>query len=279
MIVMLIIENRKMKKHLLLSVCSEKLANDIAIHNDIEEDVLETVLLEINDLILSPKKLQTLDEFRKMLCILSCNNLIRIIHNQTPKQIVNDSLSNLLDTFGSNHKDEIHKLFRGIDSKTYRTFVVTYQDNNRIVCSSIIVEHQFKSSNGKIVITWELLWICCSDKKKGFGSKTWKDITNLAAMRRIDGILVPSTNKALPFWLKRNSKECAINKTIIAQEIRKEEKLLIQSNGYKVSESPCTNIVNLYRESKIKPFRGSPYRWMPDEANHLWFIPSKKAIF
>ncbi len=129
---MLIIENRKMKKHLLLSVCSEKLANDIAIHNDIEENVLETVLLEINDLILSPKKLQTLDEFRKMLCILSCNNLIRIIHNQTPKQIVNDSLSNLLDTFGSNHKDEIHKLFRGIDSKTYRTFVVTCQDNNRI---------------------------------------------------------------------------------------------------------------------------------------------------
>ena len=55
MIVMLIIENRKMKKHLLLSVCSEKLANDIAIHNDIEENVLETVLLEINDLILSPK--------------------------------------------------------------------------------------------------------------------------------------------------------------------------------------------------------------------------------
>ena len=54
--------------------------------------------------------------------------------------------------------------------------------------------------------------------------------------------------------------------------------LLIESNGYKISESPCRNVVNLYRESAIKPFRGSPYRWMPDEANHLWFIPKKKAI-
>jgi hypothetical protein len=72
--------------------------------------------------------------------------------------------------------------------------------------------------------------------------------------------------------------KCPINKTIIAQEIRNEEKKLIESNNNKISGSPCPNIKNLYIDSGRIQFRGIPYRWSPNQANHVWFFPKKKSI-
>jgi len=263
-----------MGKLLVLSIYTEQVANEISLTGNYNKSLIEGVLNEIIILLKSDKKMQSIDEFRKILSILSMGG---IVHNSTPRYIINDAYKILINSFGKNNKVDIDVVFKGISyNQNYRSFIIVFLKDHMVYASGIVVEHQLKAKN-KRTNTWELQWVSCSQKNKGYGSKIWKSLTYLASQRHIDGILVPSTQKALPFWLKQNSELCPINKTILVDSDSKDTIAIVKKFGYKIRNHPCKKLSTLYSTNKlnIDMFKANPYKWSLKDTIHIWFLPKQ----
>lgn len=262
-------------KKLLLSIYAEQIANDISLNSNYNKPLTLNVMNEILHLIKSEKKMQSVDEFRKILSILSWGS---ILHNSTPKYIIKEAYIILMNSFGKNNKEYLDIVFEGNSyNNNYRSFIIVLLENNTVCAACIVIEHQLKKSNKKKVITWEAQFLSSLQPNKGYGSKIWNLLTDLASKRNnIDAILVPSTKKALSFWLKQNSKNCPIHNTILIDDdslnINKLEK-------YTIKKQPCDKLYNLYSVSKsnISNFK-SPYKWCVRDTIHIWFLPKKKPL-
>jgi len=261
-------------KKLLLSVYAEKIAIDISLNNNYTKPLPKNVVNEILYLLKSEKKMQSIDEFRKILSILSFG---KIINNSTPEYIINEAYQILINSFGKNNKDYLDIIFKGkLYNNYYRSFIIVLLENNTVCATSIIIEHELKKKNKKNVITWEVQFFSSLKYKKGYGSKLWNLITNLASKRNIDAILVPSTKKALSFWLKQNSIICPIYNTIL---INNDSLNINKLDKYKIKKQPCDKLYNLYSLNKFNTSEfKSPYKWCIQDTIHVWFFPKKNTI-
>lgn len=263
-----------MGKLLVLSIYTEQVANEISLTGNYDKSLIQDVLNEIIILLKSDKKMQSIDEFRKILSILSMGG---IVHNSTPIYIIKDAYKILINSFGKNNKTDIDAVFKGISyNQNYRSFIIVFLKDHIVYASGIVIEHQIKAKN-KRINTWELQWVSSLQKNKGYGSKLWKLLVNLASKRRIDGILVPATQKALPFWLKQNSDLCPINETILLDNDSKETISIVKKFGYKIKNRPCKNLSALYsiNKSNTPMFKVNPYKWSIKDTIHIWFLPKQ----
>ena len=68
--------------------------------------------------------MQSIDEFRKILSILSMGG---IVHSSTPIYIINDAYKILINSFGKSNKADIDVVFKGISyNKNYRPFIIVF---------------------------------------------------------------------------------------------------------------------------------------------------------
>ena len=66
----------KMGKLLVLSIYTEQVANEISLTGNYDKSIIQDVLNEIIILLKSEKKMQSTDEFRKILSILSMGGIV-----------------------------------------------------------------------------------------------------------------------------------------------------------------------------------------------------------
>lgn len=140
------------------------------------------------------------------------------------------------------------------------TFAFACKEGDDIIAVGAIAEHRINTT-----IVWELLWFNSLTVNCGHGTKSWSMITKLSNERKASAILVPSTNRALPFWLKVKT----INTTRVNYIIRSETK---PDDIYLYLRKHNIQLKFDYSTSRLRKLSKAPYRWTPSNATHVWFL-------
>eukprot|EP00941_MAST-03F_sp_MAST-3F-sp1_P006317 g6317.t1 len=145
--------------------------------------------------------------------------LFRIVNEESTCPVLEkfelDSLLALFDTVFKSSHDEIFAALTKSRTSTYNfenAFVAMLlaQDRKTILSASIAVKRNCTISGNTHTVV-ELLWQVTAQSHRGIGlgSKLFDEFYNHTKKQGAAAILVPSTNKALTFWLTRREKPIA----------------------------------------------------------------------
>ena len=137
---------------------------------------------------------------------------------------VADQCGAILGAFGEHYGDELDGVLQGdacANQENDRTFVVAWRAGGHCPRGGRrrgATRLQGKAAPRKVV--WEVLWLCApSDGRNlGHGSRAWAALAALAAARRVEGVLVPSTDAALLFWLGCASDKCPLSSVVLRED-------------------------------------------------------------
>lgn len=236
------------------------------------------------------------DEYRKSLSILTAKfKDIEIFHNHSLKSNYVKVIDILINEFGKSYAEEIRFILSNQYTNQNRiSFAFASKLDDNIMAVGVISEHRLHKLDG-IKIVWELLWLTTTSRNRGYGKKVWSDISLIASNRGVSGILVPSTEKALPFWLKREPCTYSIANHIIRSDtiyVMEDIKMICKEKHIEIANNISTNEkLEEYRKFYInlisKPVKsrkhtypvsnteGRPYRWGPSGSTHVWYLPKK----
>ena len=208
------------RKRLTISSGLEQYANAQAQGTSSTMDV-ETAKAEALAHLRAREHLQTIDELRKALAVVATNTGVDVLHAGTPAPFAAAARTVLMDAFGGCSGAEVEEAIAGAAcNATDRSFVVAARDGDAVAAAGVVVEHRFRRADGSPAVTWELLWLACPERRRGAGGggAAWAAIARVAAVRGVDGILVPSTDAALLFWARRATPRCPMSRVVLREE-------------------------------------------------------------
>ena len=334
------------RKRLLLSAYCERVANALARGGDaVPEDELKNAAAEAATLLALQMHLRDTNEWRMCLALLAATTEaaapppcpavtdsgdevttppapqplqahLEVLHAASPAAVAAQAGAVLKETFGEHYGDEIDDVLQGnacANQENDRTFVVAWRAAGVVQAAGIVAERRvFVGKNAPRKIVWEVLWLCAQTaaRGRGHGTRAWAALARVAAWRGVAGVLVPSTDAALLFWLGAASAHCPLGVTLLREDgaagwaarstqFQKRgtvDRVRRAVAGLAVAARPGAGLAGLYEATAAAPVasgggrlrrrrsrpslvaaaaacEGRPYRWNPSEATHLWFFP------
>ncbi len=256
-----------------MSSISEKVAINISTKSFICPTQFKYAYDESLKMLLSNNRFLVYDEFKKSLLIIAhYDTNIIIINKHTPKDIINICINNLSTAFGNKNLNDIRTLFcdKCINERCL-SIPFYYESNGKYIGFGIINEHVLHNK----LIVWEILWFTSLEENKGNGGTIWKQINTIASNRNIDAILVPSTNKAIGFWLKVDTEKFYLSDHIIRfDKIYVDETIKKICNEINISIENHIHInKNLIKYRKFYNNNSEkPYKWDTYGSTHIWYF-------
>ncbi len=241
---------------------------------------------------------------------------LEVLHAASSKAVADQCGAILKGAFGEHYGDELDGVLRGdacANQENDRTFVVAWRAGDIVHAAGVVAERRvFQGKAAPRKVVWEVLWLCApSDgRNRGHGSRAWAALAALAAARRVEGVLVPSTDAALLFWLGCASDKCPLSSVVLREDCADDwvarssqfqkrgtvDRVRRAFDGLEARARPGKGLAGLYeatavqapsstggrlRRRRSKPslvaaaaaFEGRPFRWDPSEATHVWFFP------
>ncbi len=246
--------------------------------------------------------------------------LLEVLHAASSKDIADQCGAILKGAFGEHYGAELDGVLNGdacANQENDRTFVVAWRAGGIVHAAGVVAERRvFQGKAAPRKVVWEVLWLCApsTGRNLGHGSRAWAALAALAAARRVEGVLVPSTDAALLFWLGCASDKCPLSTTVLREDctdgwlarstqFQKRgtvDRVRRAFDGLEARARPGKGLAGLYeatavqaptpsggrlRRRRSKPslvaaaaaFEGRPFRWDPSEATHVWFFPGVAA--
>ena len=241
---------------------------------------------------------------------------LEVLHAASSKDVADQAGAILKGAFGEHYGDELDGVLNGdacANQENDRTFVVAWRAGGVVHAAGVVAERRvFQGKAAPRKVVWEVLWLCApSDgRNRGHGSRAWAALASLAAARRVEGVLVPSTDAALLFWLGCASDKCPLSSVVLREDSADDwvarssqfqkrgtvDRVRRAFDGLEARARPGKGLAGLYeatavqapsstggrlRRRRSKPslvaaaaaFEGRPFRWDPSEATHVWFFP------
>ena len=245
---------------------------------------------------------------------------LEVLHAASSKDVADQCGAILKGAFGEHYGDELDGVLNGdacANQENDRTFVVAWRAGGVVHAAGVVAERRvFQGKAAPRKVVWEVLWLCApsTGRNLGHGSRAWAALAALAAARRVEGVLVPSTDAALLFWLGCASEKCPLSATVLREDstdgwlarstqFQKRgtvDRVRRAFDGLEARARPGKGLAGLYeatavqapsstggrlRRRRSKPslvaaaaaFEGRPFRWDPSEATHVWFFPGVAA--
>ena len=241
---------------------------------------------------------------------------LEVLHAASSKAVADQCGAILKGAFGEHYGDELDGVLNGdacANQENDRTFVVAWRAGDIVHAAGVVAERRvFQGKAAPRKVVWEVLWLCAPShaRGRGHGSRAWAALAALAAARRVEGVLVPSTDAALLFWLGCASDKCPLSSVVLREDcadgwlarssqFQKRgtvDRVRRAFDGLEARARPGKGLAGLYeatavqaptptggrlRRRRSKPslvaaaaaFEGRPFRWDPSEATHVWFFP------
>ena len=245
---------------------------------------------------------------------------LEVLHAASSKEIADQCGAILKGAFGEHYGAELDGVLNGgacANQENDRTFVVAWRAGGIVHAAGVVAERRvFQGKAAPRKVVWEVLWLCApsTGRNLGHGSRAWAALAALAAARRVEGVLVPSTDAALLFWLGCASEKCPLSAHVLREDcadgwlarstqFQKRgtvDRVRRAFDGLEARARPGKGLAGLYeatavqaptstggrlRRRRSKPslvaaaaaFEGRPFRWDPSEATHVWFFPGVAA--
>ena len=244
---------------------------------------------------------------------------LEVLHAASSKDVADQCGAILKGAFGEHYGAELDGVLNGdacANQENDRTFVVAWRAGDVVHAAGVVAERRvFQGKAAPRKVVWEVLWLCgpSNSRGRGHGSRAWAALAALAAARRVEGVLVPSTDAALLFWLGCASDKCPLSSVVLREDST--EGWLARSTQFQKRGTvdrvrrafgdleavarPGKGLAGLYEATAVqaptptggrlrrrsKPslvaaaaaFEGRPFRWDPSEATHVWFFPGVAA--
>ena len=241
---------------------------------------------------------------------------LEVLHAASSKAVADQAGAILKGAFGEHYGAELDGVLNGdacANQENDRTFVVAWRAGGVVHAAGVVAERRvFQGKAAPRKVVWEVLWLCApsTQRGRGHGSRAWAALASLAAARRVEGVLVPSTDAALLFWLGCASDKCPLSSVVLREDssdgwlarstqFQKRgtvDRVRRAFDGLEARARPGKGLAGLYeatavqapsstggrlRRRRSKPslvaaaaaFEGRPFRWDPSEATHVWFFP------
>ena len=241
---------------------------------------------------------------------------LEVLHAASSKDVADQAGAILKGAFGEHYGDELDGVLNGdacANQENDRTFVVAWRAGAIVHAAGVVAERRvFQGKAAPRKVVWEVLWLCAPSESRGrgHGSRAWAALAALAAARRVEGVLVPSTDAALLFWLGCASDKCPLSSVVLREDCAGDwavkstqfqkrgtvDRVRRAFDGLEARARPGKGLAGLYeatavqapsstggrlRRRRSKPslvaaaaaFEGRPFRWDPSEATHVWFFP------
>ena len=245
---------------------------------------------------------------------------LEVLHAASSKDVADQCGAILKGAFGEHYGDELDGVLQGdacANQENDRTFVIAWRAGGAVHAAGVVAERRvFQGKAAPRKVVWEVLWLCApsTGRNLGHGSRAWAALAALAAARRVAGVLVPSTDAALLFWLGRASEKCPLSTVVLREDCVDDwaakstqfqkrgtvDRVRRAFEGLEARARPGKGLAGLYeatavqaptpsggrlRRRRSKPslvaaaaaFEGRPFRWDPSEATHVWFFPGVAA--
>ena len=242
--------------------------------------------------------------------------VLEVLHAASSKAVADQCGAILKGAFGEHYGDELDGVLNGdacANQENDRTFVVAWRAGDIVHAAGVVAERRvFQGKAAPRKVVWEVLWLCAPSERRGrgHGSRAWAALAALAAARRVEGVLVPSTDAALLFWLGCASDKCPLSSVVLREDSSGDwvarssqfqkrgtvDRVRRAFDGLEARARPGKGLAGLYeatavqaptptggrlRRRRSKPslvaaaaaFEGRPFRWDPSEATHVWFFP------
>jgi hypothetical protein len=246
---------------------------------------------------------------------------LEVLHAASSKDVADQSGAILKGAFGEHYGGEVDGVLQGdacANQENDRTFVVAWRAGGIVHAAGVVAERRvFRGKAAPRKVVWEVLWLCAPSESRGrgHGSRAWAALAALAAARRVEGVLVPSTDAALLFWLGCASEKCPLSSVVLREDCSGDwtarstqfqkrgtvDRVRRAFGGLEARARPGKGLAGLYeatavqapspsggrlRRRRSKPslvaaaaaFEGRPFRWDPSEATHVWFFPGVAAL-
>jgi len=241
---------------------------------------------------------------------------LEVLHAASSKDVADQCGAILKGAFGEHYGAELDGVLNGdacANQENDRTFVVAWRAGGAVHAAGVVAERRvFQGKAAPRKVVWEVLWLCApsTGRNLGHGSRAWAALAALAAARRVEGVLVPSTDAALLFWLGCASDKCPLSAAVLREDSADDwaarstqfqkrgtvDRVRRAFDGLEARARPGKALAGLYeatavqaptptggrlRRRRSKPslvaaaaaFEGRPFRWDPSEATHVWFFP------
>ena len=241
---------------------------------------------------------------------------LEVLHAASSKAVADQCGAILKGAFGEHYGGELDSILNGdacANQENDRTFVVAWRAGDIVHAAGVVAERRvFQGKAAPRKVVWEVLWLCAPShaRGRGHGSRAWAALAALAAARRVEGVLVPSTDAALLFWLGCASDKCPLSSVVLREDCAGDwavkstqfqkrgtvDRVRRAFDGLEARARPGKGLAGLYeatavqapsstggrlRRRRSKPslvaaaaaFEGRPFRWDPSEATHVWFFP------
>jgi hypothetical protein len=245
---------------------------------------------------------------------------LEVLHAASSKDVADQCGAILKGAFGEHYGAELDGVLQGdacANQENDRTFVVAWRAGGIVHAAGVVAERRvFQGKAAPRKVVWEVLWLCAPSESRGrgHGSRAWAALAALAAARRVEGVLVPSTDAALLFWLGCASDKCPLSSVVLREDSTEGwlsrstqfqkrgtvDRVRRAFDGLEARARPGKGLAGLYeatavqaptpgggrlRRRRSKPslvaaaaaFEGRPFRWDPSEATHVWFFPGVAA--
>ena len=149
---------------------------------------------------------------------------LEVLHAASSKDVADQCGAILKGAFGEHYGAELDGVLNGdacANQENDRTFVVAWRAGGIVHAAGVVAERRvFQGKAAPRKVVWEVLWLCApsTGRNLGHGSRAWAALAALAAARRVEGVLVPSTDAALLFWLGCASDKCPLSVTVLRED-------------------------------------------------------------
>jgi len=149
---------------------------------------------------------------------------LEVLHAASSKDVADQCGAILKGAFGEHYGAELDGVLNGdacANQENDRTFVVAWRAGDIVHAAGVVAERRvFQGKAAPRKVVWEVLWLCApsTGRNLGHGSRAWAALAALAAARRVEGVLVPSTDAALLFWLGCASDKCPLSSIVLRED-------------------------------------------------------------
>ena len=149
---------------------------------------------------------------------------LEVLHAASSKDVADQCGAILKGAFGEHYGAELDGVLQGdacANQENDRTFVVAWRAGDVVHAAGVVAERRvFQGKAAPRKVVWEVLWLCAPSERtgRGHGSRAWAALAALAAARRVEGVLVPSTDAALLFWLGCASDKCPLSSVVLRED-------------------------------------------------------------